>query len=196
MQGRFHYYEGYSMQQIVFPIRVMKQLGIKYLIVTNAAGCLNLNWNLGDLMLVEDHINLMGGNPLIGKNEDELGPRFPEMGIPYDTVLQELMITVAKEKEIEIRKGVYAAVTGPSYETKAEYRYLKTIGADVVGMSTVPEIIAARHMNIQCLAISVLTDMCDPDTYRKVTHEKVIEIANQAENKLSSLLVTFIQQLP
>jgi len=195
MQGRFHYYEGYSMQEVVYPIRLMKLIGIKSLILTNAAGCLNLEWELGDLMLMEDHINLMPSNPLIGKNGDELGPRFPPMNDAYDIGMQEKIIQLATQLQITLRKGVYAAVTGPNYETRAEYRYLRTIGADAVGMSTVPEVIAARHMGMKCMAISVLTDMCNPDKIDTINHEEVIRVAELSGIALGKLLIPFISQM-
>lgn len=195
MQGRFHAYEGYNMKQIVFPIRVMKLLGIKRLFLSNAAGGINLAFKKGDLVLIYDHINLLSGNPLSGKNYDELGSRFPDMSEPYDASLKNLLFQKAGELGIELKKGVYAAVHGPNLETKSEYRYLKIIGADMVGMSTVPEVIAAVHMQLPCGAVSVITDECDPDNLKPVNIEEIIEVAGKADNKLSQLLVEIIKQL-
>lgn len=187
MQGRFHAYEGYSMEQIVFPIRVMKLLGIKHLLLSNAAGGINLNFKKGDLVLIDDHINLQSGNPLTGKNCDELGARFPDMSEPYDTALKRILQQKAIDLNIELKKGVYAAVNGPNLETRAEYRYLKIIGADMVGMSTVPEVIASNHMQLPCAAISAITDECDPDNLKPVNIAEIIKVAGKADEKLSSL---------
>lgn len=187
MQGRFHAYEGYSMQQIVFPIRVMKLMGVHKLFLSNAAGGINLDLKKGDLVLIDDHINLLYGNPLSGKNYDELGTRFPDMSEPYDRHLKELLQQQAKKSGIELKKGVYAAVHGPNLETKAEYRYLKVIGADMVGMSTVPEVITAVHMELPCVAVSVITDECDPDHLKPVNIAEIIEVAGRADGKLSTL---------
>lgn len=195
MQGRFHAYEGYSMQQIVFPIRVMKLLGIKILLLSNAAGGINLSFRKGDLVLIDDHINLLSGNPLSGKNYDELGSRFPDMSEPYDVNLKQLLHAKAYKLGIELKKGVYAAVHGPNLETKAEYRYLKIIGADMVGMSTVPEVIAAVHMQLSCVAISVITDECDPHNLKPVNISEIIEVAGKADSKLSQLFVELIKAL-
>ncbi len=195
MQGRFHAYEGYSMQQIVFPIRVMKLLGIEKLFLSNAAGGINLSFKKGDLVLVDDHINLLNGNPLSGKNYDELGSRFPDMSEPYDVQLKDLLQQKAKDLGIELKKGVYAAVHGPNLETKAEYRYLKVIGADMVGMSTVPEVIAAAHMQLSCAAISVITDECDPDNLKPVNIAEIIKVAGKADSNLSKLFVEVIKEL-
>lgn len=195
MQGRFHAYEGYTMQQIVFPIRVMKLLGIQKIFLSNAAGGINLNFKKGDLVLVDDHINLLSGNPLSGKNFDELGSRFPDMSEPYDMQLKNLLQQKAKELNIELKKGVYTAVHGSNLETKAEYRYLKIIGADMVGMSTVPEVIAAVHMLLPCVAVSVITDECDPDNLKPVNIPEIIEIAGKADRKLSHLFVEAIKAL-
>lgn len=196
MQGRFHFYEGYSMEQIVFPIRVMKFLGIKLLLLSNAAGCLNLNWKKGDLMLLDDHINLQPSNPLIGKNIEALGPRFPDMSAPYFPAFNQSLMAIAQQHEITLHKGVYAAVPGPMLETRAEYRYIRQLGADAVGMSTVPEVIAANHMGLPCAAISVLTDECDPDHLKPVTLQEIIEVASKAELKLTQLFMHFIESLP
>jgi purine-nucleoside phosphorylase len=195
MQGRFHAYEGYSMQQIVFPVRVMKLLGIKALFLSNAAGGINLDFKKGDLVLIDDHIHLQSGNPLMGKNVDELGNRFPDMSEPYDIMLKELLQAKAKELGLALKKGVYASVNGPHLETKAEYRYLKIIGADLVGMSTVPEVIAANHMQLPCTAVSVITDECDPDHLKPVNIEEIISVAKQADEKLSDLFSAAIKAL-
>lgn len=195
MQGRFHYYEGYSMQQIVFPVRVMKLLGVKHLLLSNASGCLNPNWKKGELMLIDDHINLQPTNPLIGRNNNELGPRFPDMSAPYSAQMNALLEQIAAEKKITLNKGIYVSVPGPMLETRAEYRYLKMIGADAVGMSTVPEVIAANHLGLPCAALSVLTDECNPDDLKPVTLAEIIAVAAQAEVKLSELFVDVIARL-
>ncbi|MES2559777.1 MAG: purine-nucleoside phosphorylase [Bacteroidota bacterium] len=195
MQGRFHYYEGYSMEQIVFPIRVMKMLGIRQLLLSNASGCLNLSWRKGTLMLIDDHINLQSTNPLIGKNIDSLGPRFPDMSAPYSIELNQQLERLAAQRGIILHKGVYASVQGPMLETRAEYRYLRTIGADAVGMSTVPEVIAAQHMGLPCAAVSVLTDECDPDNLKPVSIEEIIAVASRAEVQLADLFVALIGAL-
>lgn len=195
MQGRFHYYEGYSMQKITMPIRVMKMLGIKYLLISNAAGNMNMDWKKGELMLIDDHINLQPDSPLRGINYDELGPRFPDMSQPYSKVLNAKLISLAKEKSIKLNVGVYACVMGPNLETRAEYRYLRRIGADVVGMSTVPEVIVANHAGLPCCAISVLTDDCDPDNLQPANIAEIIEVASKAENKLTELYVELIHAL-
>ena len=195
MQGRFHYYEGYTQQQITLPVRVMKVLGISYLLISNAAGNMNLNWKKGELMLLDDHINLLPDNPLRGKNLDEFGPRFPDMSRPYDQNLNQRLIKIAKERNVILNKGVYVVVSGPNLETRAEYRFLKNIGADAVGMSTVPEAIVANHMSLPCCAISVLTDDCDPDNLKPVNIAEIIEIAGKAEVSLTSLYVELIASL-
>jgi len=195
MQGRFHYYEGYSMQQITFPIRVMKMLGVKYLLISNAAGNMNLSWRKGDLMLIDDHINLQPDNPLRGKNVDELGPRFPDMSAPYDKRINDLLRAIAREKEIALHTGVYVSVMGPNLETRAEYRFLRNIGADAVGMSTVPEVLVANHSNLPCCAVSVLTDDCDPDNLKPVDISEIIRIAGAAEVNLTTLFTTLIARL-
>jgi len=195
MQGRFHYYEGYSMEQIVLPVRVMKLLGIKYLLLSNASGCLNPNWKKGELMLIDDHINLQPTNPLIGKNLDQLGPRFPDMSAPYSNYLNQKLTETSQKKHLTLRKGVYVSVPGPMLETRAEYRYLRTIGADAVGMSTVPEVIAANHMGLPCAAVSVLTDECDPDNLKPVSIAEIIAVASKAEIQLTSLFVETIASL-
>ncbi|HKZ38513.1 MAG TPA: purine-nucleoside phosphorylase [Chryseolinea sp.] len=195
MQGRYHYYEGYSMQQITLPIRVMKALGIKHLLISNAAGNMNLNWKKGELMLIDDHINLQPDNPLRGTNFEELGGRFPDMSQPYSKRLNEKLIEIASNKNIKLNVGVYACVTGPNLETRAEYRYLQRIGADAVGMSTVPEVIVANHAGLPCCAVSVLTDDCDPDNLQPAKIAEIIEIAGKAENKLTELYVELINAL-
>ncbi|MGI8634461.1 MAG: purine-nucleoside phosphorylase [Segetibacter sp.] len=195
MQGRFHAYEGYTLQQIVFPIRVMKLLRVQKLFLSNAAGGINLNFKKGDLVLIDDHINLLSGNPLSGRNYDELGNRFPDMSEPYDVRLKNLLHEKANALGVELKKGVYAAVHGPNLETKAEYRYLKIIGADMVGMSTVPEVIAAVHMQIPCVAVSVITDECDPDNLKSVNIAEIIEVAGKADGKLSQLFIEAIKAL-
>ncbi len=188
MQGRFHAYEGYSMHQVVFPIRVMKLLGVQQLLLTNAAGGINLNYKKGELVLIEDHINLQNANPLTGQNIDELGSRFPDMSQPYSKKINTILLQKANEMNIALNKGVYVAVNGPMLETRAEYRYLKIIGADMVGMSTVPEVIAANHMEIPCAAISVITDECDPDNLLPVSIPKIMQVVAAADKHLAKLL--------
>lgn len=195
MQGRFHFYEGYTMQQITFPIRVMKMLGIQHLLLSNAAGGINKEFQKGDLILIDDHINLQNGNPLIGHNFDELGPRFPDMSCPYSETLNTTFKNSASELNISLKKGVYASVTGPNLETRAEYRFLRIIGADLVGMSTVPEVIVANHMNLPCAAVSVITDECDPYNLKPVNIAEIIEVAGKADKKLSTLFVSVISKL-
>jgi purine-nucleoside phosphorylase len=188
MEGRFHLYEGYSPWQVTFPIRVMKELGCRLLIVSNAAGGLNPLYNKGDLIVIEDHINLMGLNPLIGPNDDRLGPRFPDLIEPYDRVLQNLALAAALEENIVAHRGVYVAVVGPNLETRAEYRYLRFIGADVVGMSTVPEVLVAVHAGMKVLGFSIVTDMCLADALQPVKIEEIIAVANEAEAKLRTIV--------
>jgi purine-nucleoside phosphorylase len=195
MQGRFHYYEGYNMQQITLPVRVMKLLGVRYLLISNAAGNMNLDWKKGDLMLLDDHINLQPDNPLTGRNDETLGPRFPDMSQPYAKLLNDHLITIAREKNIPLRVGVYVGVTGPNLETRAEYRFLRRIGADAVGMSTVPEVIVANHMGLPCCAISVLTDDCDPDNLQPANIADIIATAGKAEAKLTELYDELIKRL-
>ncbi len=195
MQGRFHFYEGYSTKEITFPIRVMKMLGIKNLLLSNAAGGINLNFKKGDLVAIEDHINLQTENPLTGPNQEILGPRFPDMSEPYSNELRNKLHALANGQGTEIKEGVYAAVTGPNLETRAEYRYLKIIGADLVGMSTVPEVIVARHMDVPVLAVSVVTDECDPDNLQPVDIAEIIETAGKADEKLSTLFAALIEKL-
>jgi purine-nucleoside phosphorylase len=188
MEGRFHYYEGYSLQQITLPVRVLRALGCEVLIVSNACGGMNPQFAKGDLMAIEDHINLLGDNPLIGKNDDRLGPRFPDMCWAYDRELIALTQRVALEEKIVCHKGVFVAVTGPNLETRAEYRFLRNIGADVVGMSTVPEVIVGVHCGLRNLGLSVITDMCLPDALAPVSLEEILETANAAEKKLRILV--------
>lgn len=195
MQGRFHYYEGYSMGQITFPVRVMYELGTRTLLVSNACGGLNPLYRRGDLMLMEDHINLIGDNPLIGPNDDTLGPRFPDMSEPYSHELGRLAEEVALRERIRLQKGTYVAVAGPNLETRAEYRFLRLIGADVVGMSTVPEVIVARHMNMRVLGISIVTDECFPDNLAPVDVAEIIAAANQAEPQLTRIMTGVLEQL-
>ncbi len=188
MEGRLHFYEGYSLQQITFPVRVMKAMGCCILIVSNACGGMNPQWGKGDLMLIEDHINLMGDNPLIGKNDDRLGLRFPDMCAPYDRPLLELAQRVALEEKIVCHTGVFVAVPGPNLETRAEYRFLRGIGADVVGMSTVPEVIVGVHAGLRILGLSIITDICLPDALEPVNLPDIIATANAAEKKLRVLV--------
>lgn len=194
LQGRFHYYEGYSMEQVVFPVRVLKLLGIKQLFVSNAAGGLNPDFEMADLMLIDDHINLQPTNPLVGRNLDELGPRFPDMFAPYDAALltRAEAAATALGQAATTRRGVYASLPGPMLETPAEYRYLRTIGADAVGMSTVPEVIAARHMGLPVLAVSVITDLASPGRLRPVVLADIFAAAAKAEPRLTALMKAVI----
>jgi purine-nucleoside phosphorylase len=195
MQGRFHYYEGYSMQQITYPVRVMKFLGVKTLLVSNACGGMNPQYRRGDIMIMTDHINLLGDNPLIGRNEDELGPRFPDMSEPYSNELIKLAEDSAVENKIKFQKGVYIAVAGPNLETKAEYRFLRSTGADVVGMSTIPENIVANHMGMKVLGISIVTDECFPDSLKPVNVEEIINTAMEAEPKMTLIMKEVVKKL-
>jgi purine-nucleoside phosphorylase len=188
MQGRFHRYEGYDLRQVVFPVRAMRLLGARVLIVSNACGGMHPLWSVGDLVVLDDHINLLGDNPLIGPNLDELGTRFPDMSEPYDRSLQEAALKAGLELRLPLRRGVYVAVSGPNLETRAEYRMLRTLGADVVGMSTVPEVIAARHMDMRVLGISIITDRCLPDALEPANVEDIIRAASQAEPFLAQLI--------
>jgi len=188
MQGRFHYYEGYTLREVTFPVRVMKYLGIKNLFISNAAGGLNPDYNISDLMIIRDHINLLTENPLRGVNNIELGPRFPDMSQPYDRKMIDMAIQIAKKIDVQIHSGVYAVVSGPNLETEAEYRYLRIIGADAVGMSTVPENIVARHMGIPCFAISVITDMGIPGQIEEVSVAKILEAAAVAEPGMTRVI--------
>ncbi len=195
MQGRFHLYEGYDFLDITYPIRIMKELGIKNLFISNAAGAINLNYKKGDIMLIEDHINLQGGSPLAFKNVSEFGDRFVDMSEPYDIEMRNKLTKIAAENNITLQKGVYASVVGPQLETKAEYRMLKILGADAVGMSTVPEVIVANHLRLPIVAVSVLTDECDPDNLEPVNIQEIIEIAGNAEPKMITLFKELIKQL-
>jgi purine-nucleoside phosphorylase len=188
MQGRFHRYEGYTLQQATFPVRVLRALGAQTLVVSNAAGVMDPLWNPGEVMLIADHINLLGDNPLIGANDDRLGVRFPDMSAPYDEGLRALARAVALEQRIVLREGVYAAVSGPALETRAEYRMLRTIGADVVGMSTVPEVIVAVHGGMRVLGFSIMTDKCLPDSLEAVALDTIIANAGKAEPMLTALV--------
>jgi purine-nucleoside phosphorylase len=196
MEGRFHAYEGYTLTQITFPVRVMKALGCEVLVVSNACGGMNPQHAKGDILLIEDHINLMGDNPLIGKNDDRLGPRFPDMCRPYDPELLKLAQRVALDERIACHKGVYVAVPGPNLETRAEYRFLRNLGADVVGMSTVPEVIVAVHAGLRTLGLSVITDLCLPDSLEPVALPEIIATANAAEPKLRTLVRRVVGELP
>lgn len=195
MEGRFHFYEGYTLQQITFPVRVMKALGCEALVVSNACGGMNPQYGKGDIMVIEDHINLMGDNPLIGKNDDRLGPRFPDMCHPYDQELIALTQRVALNEKVVCHKGVYVAVPGPNLETRAEYRFLRGIGADVVGMSTVPEVIVGVHCGLRNLGLSVVTDMCLPDALHPVALEEILATAAAAEKKLRVLVRNVVGEM-
>lgn len=195
MQGRFHRYEGYSLQQVTFPVRVLRALGAKTLVVSNACGGMHPLWQAGDLMLIADHINLLGDNPLIGRNDDRLGPRFPDMSEPYSAELRAMARDEATRQGITVREGVYVAVTGPCLETRAEYRFLRGIGADVVGMSTVPEVIVAVHGGMRVLGISIITDMCLPDALVPASLEHIIGTAAKAEPNLTSLVAGVLGRL-
>lgn len=194
-QGRFHYYEGYNMQQVVMPVRVMKMLGVKHVLLSNAAGAVNLDYKKGELMLLDDHINLQSENPLRGQNLDDLGPRFPDMSRPYAPSLNSKLIDIAKQKQVPLHVGVYASVQGPNLETRAEYRMLRILGADAVGMSTVPEVIACNHMALPCCCISVITDECDPDHLAPVDINEIIATAKKSEVLLTALYCELIAQL-
>jgi len=195
MQGRLHRYEGYSLQQVTFPVRVLRALGAETLIVSNACGGMHPLWAAGDLMLIADHLNLLGDNPLIGPNDDAMGPRFPDMSEPYDVGLRQLARDVAREHGITLREGVYAAVQGPNLETRAEYRYLRAIGADVVGMSTVPEVIVARHGGMRVLGLSIITDQCLPDALEPASLPQILRIARAAEPRLTAVVTGVISRL-
>ncbi len=194
MQGRFHFYEGYSLQQITFPVRCMKELGIQYLLLSNASGGLNPEFKKGDLVITEDHINLLPDNPLRGLG-DEYGNRFVDMSQPYDLVLQQLIVSAFEKEQLNVKKGIYVSVMGPNLETRAEYRWLRSMGADMVGMSTVPEVIVANQLEVKCAAISVITDECDPDHLQPVNIAEIIEVAGQADKKLSRIMVHIIQSI-
>ncbi len=196
MEGRFHLYEGYTPAQVTFPIRVMKQLGCHTLVVSNAAGGLNPIYSRGDLVVIDDHINLLGVNPLVGPNDERLGPRFPDLIQPYDRALQDQALAIARSLAIAAHRGVYAAVLGPNLETRAEYRYLRHIGADVVGMSTVPEVLVACHAGLRVLGFSIVTDMCLPDALQPVSIDEILAVAREAEGSLRKIVLTLFDQLP
>lgn len=195
MQGRFHRYEGYSLQQVTFPVRVLRALGAKTLIVSNVSGGMHPLWSTGDLVLLSDHINLLGDNPLVGPNVDAEGPRFPDMSAAYDPELRKLARAVALEHKIVLREGVYVAVPGPNLETRAEYRMLRALGADLVGMSTVPEVITAVHQGMRVLGLSIITDNCLPDALEPTSVEKIIAVARGAEPKLAAVVRGVLEQL-
>jgi len=195
MQGRFHRYEGYTLQEVTFPIRVLKALGAGTLVVSNVSGGMNPLWDVGELVLIDDHINLLGDSPLIGPNVDELGPRFPDMSEPYDLALQGLARSAALELGIRLNRGVYVAVPGPQLETRAEYRMLRMLGADVVGMSTVPEVIVARHMDMRVLGLSIITDRCLPDALEPVDVARIIQAATAAEPHLTRLIERVVSEI-
>jgi purine-nucleoside phosphorylase len=195
MQGRFHYYEGFTPAQVTFPVRVLKALGVRTLIVSNAAGGVNKFFRAGDLMIIDDQINLMGFNPLVGSNDEKLGPRFPDMSEPYDRELIRRAEAIALEEGIRAHRGVYVGVTGPNLETSAEYRMFINIGADAVGMSTVPEVIVAKHSGLRVFGISVITDLCIPDTLKPAIIEDIIKIATEAEPKLTKLIIRLVSEL-
>jgi purine-nucleoside phosphorylase len=196
MQGRFHRYEGYSLNAVTFPVRVMHGLGAETLIVSNACGGMHPLWAPGDLVLLSDHINLLGDNPLIGSNDERLGPRFPDMSAPYDPELRALARSVARELGIVLREGVYVAVPGPNLETRAEYRMLRALGADVVGMSTVPEVIVAAHAGMRTIGLSIITDQCLPDALEPADINRIIDTARRAEPSLSRLISALVERLP
>jgi len=195
MQGRFHRYEGYDLRQVTFPVRVLRALGAGTLVVSNACGGMHPLWAPGDLVLLSDHINLLGDNPLVGPNDERLGPRFPDMSAPYDPALRELARRVAAELGIVLREGVYVAVAGPNLETRAEYRMLRAIGADVVGMSTVPEVIVAVHQGMRVLGLSIVTDQCLPDALEPAELSRIIATANRAEPQLTRLVTALVERL-
>jgi purine-nucleoside phosphorylase len=196
MQGRFHRYEGYSLQDVTFPVRVMHALGARTLVVTNVSGGMHPLWSAGDVVLIADHINLLGDNPLIGKNDERLGPRFPDMSDPYDSGLRARARAIAVEQGIILREGVYVAVPGPNLETRAEYRMLRAMGADIVGMSTVPEVIVAVHQGMKVAGMSIITDQCLPDALEPADITKILAVAGAAEPKLTRLVTALVQQLP
>ena len=195
MQGRFHYYEGYDFKQVTYPVRVMKLLGIERLCVSNASGGVNPDFIVGEIMILNDHVNFFPGNPLIGKNFDDFGPRFPDMSEPYDPIMIQLAKDIAKENDIRIAEGTYLGLTGPTLETPAEYKFIRVVGADAVGMSTVPEVIVARHMEIPVFAISIITDLGVPGKIKKVSLEEVIEVASRQEPKMTLILKELISRI-
>ncbi|MDN4074635.1 MULTISPECIES: purine-nucleoside phosphorylase [Fictibacillus] len=195
MQGRFHFYEGYSMQDVTFPVRVMKGLGVKLLIVTNACGGMNPEFSAGDLMIIDDHLNMTGANPLIGPNDAELGPRFPDMSTAYTPELVQFTKETAASLGINVQQGVYAGITGPTYMTKAELRMLRTVGGDAIGMSTVPEVIVASHMGMKVIGISCITDMAIADELEPLTHEQVVAVANRTKPKFINLVKELVKNV-
>ncbi|MDM5338828.1 purine-nucleoside phosphorylase [Fictibacillus enclensis] len=195
MQGRFHYYEGYSMQDVTFPVRVMKGLGVKLLVVTNACGGMNPEFSAGDLMIINDHLNMTGANPLIGPNDAELGPRFPDMSTAYTPELVQFTKETAASLGINVQEGVYAGITGPTYMTKAELRMLRTVGGDAIGMSTVPEVIVASHMSLKVIGISCITDMAIADELEPLTHEQVVAVANRTKPKFINLVKEIVKNV-
>jgi purine-nucleoside phosphorylase len=195
MQGRFHRYEGYSLHEVTFPVRVLRALGAQTLIVSNACGGMHPLWARGDLMLIADHLNMLGDNPLVGPNDPSLGPRFPDMSVAYDAGLRALARQVAAEQGVTLREGVYVAVVGPNLETRAEYRMLRTLGADVVGMSTVPEVIVARHGGMRVLGLSIITDMCLPDSLQEATLDEIVATAATAQPRLTALVRGVLERL-
>jgi purine-nucleoside phosphorylase len=195
MQGRFHIYEGYTLRDVTFPVRVMHALGVKTLLISNASGAVNLNFKKGELMLIDDHINLQGGSPLAFKGVEKMGERFVDMSAPYDSKINASLEKIAAKNTINLHKGVYASVVGPQLETRAEYRYLKIIGADAVGMSTVPEVIVANHLGLRVAAVSVLTDECDPENLAPINIEEIIAMANKAEPQMITLFTELIKEL-
>ncbi|HQG08908.1 MAG TPA: purine-nucleoside phosphorylase [Dysgonamonadaceae bacterium] len=195
MQGRFHFYEGYSMKEVTFPVRVFQALGVKYLFVSNAAGGMNPSFDIGDIMLIEDHINMFPEHPLRGKNYDELGTRFPDMSEAYDKKLRMMAIQIANEKNIKLQHGVYVGVQGPTFETPAEYQFFRVIGGDAVGMSTVPEVIVANHAKMKVLAFSIITDLGVPGKIVEVSHEEVQEAAKIAQPKMAEIMRAIVQKI-
>lgn len=195
LQGRFHYYEGYNMNEVVFPVRVMKYLGLEFLFVSNASGGVNPDYEIGEIMIINDHINMFGDNPLMGPNLDELGPRFPDMSEPYDRKMIAKAQQIAKDNDIRVAEGVYLGLSGPTLETPAEYKYVRVIGADTVGMSTVPEVIAARHMGIPCFGFSIITDLGVPGKIIEMTHEIVQSVAVKAEPKMTLIIKELVASL-
>lgn len=195
LQGRFHYYEGYSFKEITFPVRVMHSLGVRKLFVSNASGGLNPDFRIGDIMMLKDHINMFPGNPLIGKNIDELGPRFPDMSQPYEPHMRNLARKIALKNNIDLKEGVYVGVSGPTFETTAEYKMFRLLGADAVGMSTVPEVIVAKHMDMDCFGISIITDSGVPGEIVEITHEEVQEVAMRTEPKMTLIMKELVARL-
>ncbi len=195
MQGRFHYYEGYDMKDLAIPVRTMKLLGVETILLSNAAGGMNPNFKVGDVMLITDHINMMGTNPLMGKNDDDFGPRFPDMSAIYDKELIEKADKIAKTQGLDVQRGVYMGVTGPTFETPAEYKYMHIMGADAVGMSTVPEAIVARHANMKCFALSIITDLGVEGIVEEVSHEEVLKVANAAEAKMTGIIKQLLAEI-